>query len=84
MHETTRHTRHSGTIIDELTGDHLHYDSVPTVAEQITQIKVEKGIYDLDSALTANEWLDVIACAQERGVTIHELVHDAVMADLYR
>ncbi len=31
-----------------------------------------------------NEYDDIKACAGERGVTVTELIHDAVMEELYK
>lgn len=39
---------------------------------------------NLEEAFTQSEMLDVALAAQERGVTVYELVHGAVMEDLYR
>lgn len=55
-----------------------------TVNERINEIKWYHGAYDLDTAFTEEEWLDIVWAARERGVSVHSLVHDAVTEDLNR
>lgn len=55
-----------------------------TETDPIEAAKRLRGGYDLDTAFSREEWRDILWAARERGVSLHTLVHDAVMEDLYR
>lgn len=39
---------------------------------------------DWNTLLDPSEYDDVKACAAERGITVSQLMHDAIMDDLFR
>lgn len=54
------------------------------VEDRIETAKKLRGGYDLDTAFSREEWRDILWAARERGISLHTLIHNAVMEDLYR